>query len=249
MLQNKNLIENRTKSNYENSYYDQFDNNPQLGLNKNYSHNNHTSWKGSYYTVEKSFSENNFHQKKRQQTGREFSIYDTQNSYSHKNKNYKNNENRKGSNYNKSGPGVYDNFYNIKYQPGYNNYSNYNVAPTNNYYQETGPSKIVESGSIYKEQIFEKPKFNSNNNLLNFDPILPSTKNFKSTQSLQALYRNYEGMCNFILFAKSCSVHVLRSETHLIDDIKINNFFKNFEKVSAFGLDSHYPSEGKKFKS
>jgi hypothetical protein len=252
MFQNKkSLIESRTKSNYENSFYDHYDNNMHLGLNKNNSYNNPTNWKGSYYTVEKSFSENNFgnnYQRKKPQTSREFSIYDNQTSYSsYKNKNYKTNENKKGINaYNKMShvQGNYDNFYNSKYQSGYNSYNPYHIPPNN--FQEMGTSKKYECGAIYKPKIMEIPISNSNNNLIHLDiKSNQMTKSSKAFQSLQALFKSYEGMCNFILFAKSCSVHVLREETHLIDDIKIINFFKNFEKVSAFGLDTNYPSEGK----
>lgn len=72
-----------------------------------------------------------------------------------------------------------------------------------------------------------------------------SPKSKLKNQSLQVLLTHYEGMCNFILFAKACSPYVHKSDTHLIDDIKILNFFKNFEKVSAFGLDINYIFESK----
>jgi hypothetical protein len=62
----------------------------------------------------------------------------------------------------------------------------------------------------------------------------------KKNNILQSLLSNYEGMCNFIIFAKSCTTYVHKADTHLIDDIKISNFFKNFEKASAFGIDINY---------
>lgn len=114
----------------------------------------------------------------------------------------------------------------------------------NFYNQNTGASSCKSVDKINhiqndtnKEKTADCSLFNQVNQL--------SPKSKLKNQTLQVLLNNYEGMCNFILFAKACSPYVNKSDTHLIDDIKIFNFFKNFEKVSAFGLDINYIYESK----
>lgn len=60
---------------------------------------------------------------------------------------------------------------------------------------------------------------------------------------LQMHLNQCEGMCNFIIFANSCTPYVHKTQSHMVDDIKLSKFFENFEKVSAKGLDVYYISE------
>jgi hypothetical protein len=127
------------------------------------------------------------------------------------------------------------NNYNTSYSKGKNLNLNFSVDDLKN----LNNFKNLNNQSIYKncpgESIYSKQA--------QLTQLSPKSK--LKNQSLQILLSHYEGMCNFILFAKACSPYVHKSDTHLIDDIKIFNFFKNFEKVSAFGLDVNYVYESK----
>lgn len=105
------------------------------------------------------------------------------------------------------------------------------------------PSSSNVNGHTYYEDMNNYPNINGNANAPNSH--LNSSLGSKNNKhySLQILLTHYEGMCNFIIFAKSCTPYVHKKDTHLIDDIKLFNFFKNFEKVSAFGLDINFMSE------
>lgn len=230
------MSENRLKSSYENPYDDNFNNN-EYTLNKNYSQN-YQSWKG-YRNVEKSFSENNIngyhHQRTREK--KEISIYDNNSTYSnHGNKMYnKNNEYKKKGNHLN-----YDNYQR-------NRYHNYNPSPS--YYDKNHKNDYTyykEGSNVYSNEKYSKTK--KLNNLYSYNQGIGDslTKEKLSQMTLsELLQKSYDGMCNFIIFAKSCSVYILKSETHLIDDIKVSNYFKNFEPVSAYGLDVSYIIDGK----
>ena len=57
---------------------------------------------------------------------------------------------------------------------------------------------------------------------------------------LHIMLANYEGMCNFTLFANACIQYILKEDIQLVEEVKLSSFFKNFDKVSAFGMDINY---------
>jgi len=70
--------------------------------------------------------------------------------------------------------------------------------------------------------------------------------NYTKLSSLQILLVLYEGMCNFLIFAKACTPYVNKSVSHLLDDTKLRDYFKSFEKISAYGLDINLINEQSK---
>jgi hypothetical protein len=161
---------------------------------------------------------------------------------------YKNKYNDKFQNYDKDN----NKFYSTTNNSNISNYTNIN--PNSNKYQGKKISNNIvnfnNSGGInFSTESKNNP--NNHNSNTTYNPINKinhlnenNSKNNKN-YSLQILLTHYEGICNFILFAKSCTPYVFKADTHLIDDIKIFNFFKNFEKISAFGLDINYVYESK----
>jgi hypothetical protein len=151
-----------------------------------------------------------------------------------------------GQNYNFNG--IYSEKYHTGFYYGDNtvNYSSKDCSYySKNNYQGGSNNKYISS--------------NNNNCYSNGDGYLNKTnfcqknytpeklkKNFpidKYKNNLQMILTHYEGMCNFMVFAKACTPYVPKDEVQSIYDMKIVNFFKNFEKVSAFGLDINYINE------
>lgn len=54
---------------------------------------------------------------------------------------------------------------------------------------------------------------------------------------LQITLSMNEGMCNFLIFAKACSLYINKSMVYYLDDMKLSDLGASFEKISAFGLD------------
>jgi hypothetical protein len=114
---------------------------------------------------------------------------------------------------------LYSNNYNYNSYNN-NNYNNYKEGLKRN--SDKGCStNLIKSHSGFSQSI-QSQAYNTKNN-----------KRYSS----QILLTHYEGVCNFLIFIKSCTPYVHKNDTHLIDEIKVPNFFKNFEKVSAFGMD------------
>jgi hypothetical protein len=85
---------------------------------------------------------------------------------------------------------------------------------------------------------------NNNYNYNKYNIFNNRKKSFnKITDALQILLTHYEGMCNYLIFAKACTPYILKEDFDLVNKIKIINFFKNFEKVSAYGLDINFIHE------
>jgi len=139
--------------------------------------------------------------------------------------------------YEKEMNGKYAGSSSSKYSNGNSNHSNGNTSNYSNY------SNVSNNKSDYSNNS-RKSSASSGHNSINSSehssPVLSTLSKTGKNYSFQILLAHYEGVCNFLIFAKSCTPYVHKSDTHLIDDIKINNFFKNFEKVSAFGLDVNY---------
>lgn len=147
-----------------------------------------------------------------------------------------------GQNYN---PSI---FYSEKYNYGYynadntGNYSSKDCYYTKNNYEGGSYNKYISSSNNYCHS-------NGDGYSNNYPKIYTAEKLKKNVpkdkyyNSLQIILTHYEGMCNFMVFAKACTPYVPKDEVESIYNMKIIDFLKNFEKISAFGLDINYMNE------
>ena len=105
------------------------------------------------------------------------------------------------------------------------------------------------SGNDFKNSNISQCSMNLNKNsdeknLLNFQANKIQNLNYLNKNSklsgFQILQTLYEGMCNFLIFAKACTPYINLAVSHLLDDTEILDYFKSFEKISAYGLDLNY---------
>jgi hypothetical protein len=87
--------------------------------------------------------------------------------------------------------------------------------------------------SYYNNKSYHKNKFES------YSPV----KTVKKNNMAQILLTHKEGLCNFLIFANNCTPYVMKG--HSLDEMKIDKFFGNFERVSAFGIDMSFLYESK----
>jgi hypothetical protein len=99
----------------------------------------------------------------------------------------------------------------------------------------------IKEISIYDAsyQQYEKPRYYKNK-FEDHGKVSSPVKTMKKNNMAQILLTHNEGLCNFLIFASSCTPYVIKSDTKQIESIKIETFFKSFEKVSAFGIDMSY---------
>jgi hypothetical protein len=220
-LQNPNTNDSSShieKANSSNSFYSSNSMTPNMNNN-----NNSNQYKSSY---------------RQQKRNGEISIYDSS-PYHQKEDYYYNSYNG----YNKSNK--FNSRGNNKYQQFYEEKENYSKEYSSNNYRNTGNKySNYENGSIYSSNNSSLNTYPSSNKKESSDNILPKTLKGSTSQMLST---HFEGMCNFIIFAKSCSPYISKNDSHLFDDIKISHFFKNFEKPSAFGIDVSLISEAENF--
>ena len=150
----------------------------------------------------------------------------------------------------------------------FSNYQNNSYIFSNNNY--SNPVKLNTINSI-TNNILLNTNINSdsfsknlNNSLSNFtiksDSISKNINSHNSeevkssklhvqtnkTYGCQILHTLFEGMCNFLIFAKACTPFINHSLTHLLDDLKLSDYIDSYEKSSAYGLDVNFISEQSK---
>lgn len=59
----------------------------------------------------------------------------------------------------------------------------------------------------------------------------------------QALLNKYEGICNFIIFAKRCSLYIEKKKVWCLKKMKFDEFFENFDNVSTTGSEISFLNE------
>jgi hypothetical protein len=113
-----------------------------------------------------------------------------------------------------------------------------------NSFKNSQTSNGFINGFEEKISLMGKTSIMTNSHLKNFasNNILVNGNHSKFTD-IQILLSLYEGMCNFLIFAKACTPYVNKSVSHLLDDTRINDYFKSFDKISAYGLDVNFINE------
>jgi hypothetical protein len=169
----------------------------------------------------------------------EMLINEVSNKYNNDNsllKNYSNFTNmseykKENTKYNKSNLNNEVSIYDIHAKENKNNYDNYNYSYRVNYQKNKFSKETYEDfrGNKKKQKGINKNIFN-----------ISHTPRIGKNNSSQLLVTYNEGLCNFIIFAKSCTPYIMKTDLQHIDDTGINRFFKNFERVSAFGMDVNY---------
>lgn len=130
------------------------------------------------------------------------------------------------------------------------NLSKANSNPTfdyNNAFNHNQTFTGINKG--FEEKIYSIGKTNmmTNSQLKSFGTNNAAANgNYSKLTGGQILLTLYEGMCNFLIFAKACTPYVNKSVSHLLDDTRVNDYFKSFEKISAYGLDVNFINEQSK---
>jgi hypothetical protein len=100
--------------------------------------------------------------------------------------------------------------------------------------------------SIYEidYQSYEKPRLYKNK-YEEYGKQNSPLKYAKKNNMAQILLTHNEGLCNFLIFANSCTPYVINTHTYQFENMKIKTFYKNFERLSAFGIDMSFLYESK----
>jgi hypothetical protein len=62
----------------------------------------------------------------------------------------------------------------------------------------------------------------------------------KNNNLIHILTTHYEGMCNYLIFSKECTPGIHKNETDYLGISCLSDYLNQFERVSAFGLDTNY---------
>lgn len=127
-----------------------------------------------------------------------------------------------------TGRGKKRNYKNKKYSNNYyyNNTQLHLSSSTNNSISTKSSSPASISSLSYNEFI---TKFVKNQ-------ILPKFP-------YQALLNTYEGICNFIIFAKETSLYIDKNKTLELKTMSLIDFFKCFDMIATFGMEISFLNE------
>lgn len=149
------------------------------------------------------------------------------------------------------------------YDDNYNKFNLYNQNAYKTYRPNTGRGKKRN----YKNKKYSNNYYYNNNQL----HLSSSTNNSISTKSsspasissftyndfiskfvknqiapkfpYQALLNTYEGICNFIIFAKETSLYIEKSKTIELKNMSLIEFFKCFDTITTFGMEIAFLNE------
>lgn len=120
---------------------------------------------------------------------------------------------------------------NKMYNKGKKKYNN------NSYYYNTYNNSQLHLSTSTNNSISTKsssPSSISSGNFTNFIAKF-SKPEMTPIYPYQALLNKYEGICNFIIFAKRCSLYIEKKKIWNLKKMKVDEFFENFNNVSAVG--------------